>query len=72
MLNIRVLVLLLKKYDFHGSYTFSIQKSSQSLPFDISGVYVIKLIQGLTEIGTTLIIFKRLSLISKLIFNFIS
>lgn len=47
-----------EEYDFHGSYNFSIQKSFQSRPFDITGVYDIKLIQGLTEIGTALIVLK--------------
>ncbi len=48
----------LEEYDFHSSYKFSIKNSFQSRPFDITGMYDIKLIQGLTEIGTALIVLK--------------
>ena len=44
--------------DFHGAYKIAGQKSFKSHPFDITGVFDIKLIQGLTEIGTALIVLK--------------
>ena len=41
-----------------GSYKFASQKSFISRPFDIMGMNDIKLIHGLTEIGTALIVLK--------------
>lgn len=47
-----------EEWDFHGAYKISGQKSFKSRPFDINGIFDIKLTQGLTEVGTALIILK--------------
>ena len=41
-----------EEWDFHGAYKISGQKSFKYRLFDITAIYDIKLIQGLTEVGT--------------------